>query len=457
LTVDESPTRRTVVQSITRTIAIASLALAAVTSGASAEQNEETDARVAQALDRMERLEKSVDETEARAVAQEEQIREAAQGEQRPGRNGLSAYLEATEISAWMATSYNVNFRNPDKTTDTSGGLPAALNGTAGATNQGASRDPLFQALYGTAFNPFHPESNTFQLDQAWIGIDKAPTEQTRAGYRLDLAAGMANNGAAAGYGIGVYSASVSYLVPLLEGFMIEGGLLTSAHGAEVVQTVGNFNVSRGIVFRMLPVTNLGVTGTLDLGGGLTAMLGVQNNSSSLDGPTDSNNNKALTSRVNYSADKFSLGAGVNWGKNEAGSGADHLLFNTVASIDPTDHLSAYIDYTLNIRDVGGTRFALHGMAVAARLALRDTTGIALRGEVGVLGDPDAPFNDTLWTVTTTIDHALTDDLKSLIEIRYDGVSDGLAGAGGGFWNESGTAATENGQVLFIAQLVYEF
>lgn len=119
--------------------------------------------------------------------------------------------------------------------------------------------------------------------------------------------------------------------------------------------------------------------------------------------------------------------------------------------------LSAYLDYTLNIREIPGTRFVLHGFAAAARLALRDGTGVAIRGEVGLLADPEAPFNDNLWTVTATIDHALTDNLTTLTEVRYDGVSDGLAASGGGFWNESGTSATRNGQALFIAQLVYEF
>ena len=70
-----------------------------------------------------------------------------------------------------------------------------------------------------------------------------------------------------------------------------------------------------------------GVTGALDLGG-FTVMVGMLNNSLGLDGPQDSNNNKAVTSRVNYSADKFSIGAGVNYGKNDVTTGAGKHLQN---------------------------------------------------------------------------------------------------------------------------------
>ena len=422
---------------MSRMVALTGACLLAVAGVAIADEN--VEAQLEQLNDRMEQLEGQLEDANARVEAQEEVIRDAQLDEERPGRNALSPFIESTEISAWVAASYNINFRNPGKS-----------GAAAGITNQGS---------FNGTYNLFYNESNTVQFDQAWIGINKAPTEESRAGYNLDLVAGAVNNGQPSGpYDIGVYAGSASYMMPLMDGFTIEGGLLATWQGAEVLQQTANLNITRGIQWNTQPVTNLGFTGALDMGGGLVVMVGMLNNSLGLDGPQDSNNNKAVTSRVNYSADKFSIGAGVNWSKNEIVTGGDHLLFNALLSVDPTDNLTAYVDYTMNVGDLGGADSMVHAISVATRLAVLDTTGIAVRGEY-VKDDDGILLNDGSgggngWTVTGTIDHELTDTLTAKVEIRYDGAD---MPSGGGFWNGDGTAASQDGQVLGILQLVYEF
>jgi len=428
-------------QLMSRMIVLTAAGLLALSGVAIADDS--VDEQLQQLNDRMEQLEGQLDDANAKVEAQDEVIREASLDEARPGSNGLSAFIESTEISAWVAASYNINFRNPDKT-PVSTPPPTPPDGSTGTTNAGGRSGVTHFATY--------PESNTFQVDQAWIGINKAPTEESRAGFNLDLVAGQANNGAAGGYGLGVYAGSASYMMPLMEGFTIEGGLLPTAQGAEVLQVTQNLNLSRGINWHTQPVTNLGATGTLAVSDSLSVMVGILNNSWSLDGPQDSNNNKAITSRVNFSADKFAIGAGVNWTKNESGMAAgDHLLFNAVASVDPTDTLTAYIDYTMNIFDLGGADMTSHGVAIATRLEVLDTTGIALRGEVILDEDDLYGTGGTLYTVTGTIDHALTDNLTANVEIRWDGSEVPV------FWNSSGTTLSEDSQVMGIFQLVYEF
>ncbi len=423
-------------RSMTRMIALASACLLAVSGVAIA--NEDVDAQLQQLNERMEQLEGELDAANAKVEAQEEALEDA-----RPGSNALSSYIESTEISAWVAASYNINFRNPDKTA-----------GSVGNTNYGS---------FGGTYNLFFPESNTVQLDQAWIGINKAPTEESRGGYNLDLVGGAAANGATFNtggtdtpYSLGIYAASASYMMPIMDGFTIEGGLIPTWQGAEVAQITQNLNIIRGIQWNTQPVTNLGFTGALDMGGGFVVMVGMLNNSLGLDGPQDTNNNKAVTSRVNYSADKFSIGAGVNFGKNDVTTGAQkHLLFNALASIDPTDNLTAYVDYTMNVGKGGGLDAKVHAISIASRLAVLDTTGIAVRGEY--LKDDDGLLfagGGKGWTVTGTIDHSLTDNLKTNIEVKYDGAD---SSSGGGFWNSSGTAFSADGQVIGLIQLVYEF
>ncbi len=422
-------------RSMTRMIALAGACLLAVSGVAIAD--EDVEAQLQQLNDRMEQLETELDVANAKVEAQE-----AALEEERPGGNALSAYIEATEISAWVAASYNINFRNPDKGA-----------GAVGTTNTGA-----FTGY--SPYNLFYNESNTVQLDQAWIGINKAPTEESRGGYNLDLVAGIVNNGQPTGaYDLGVYAASASYMFPIMDGLTIEGGLLPTWQGAEVLQQNANLNITRGIQWNTQPVTNLGFIAYMDIADGLTAMVGMLNDTIDAAVPQDTNNNKAITSRLNFSGDKWGIGAGVNWTKNDQTFGGEsHLLFNALASIDPTDNLTAYVDYTMNHLE---NSFAnptgkgqVHAISVATRLAVLDTTGIAVRGEV-IMDDDGMIFaaNDTMWSVTGTIDHALSDNLTAKVEIKYDGADS----ATGGFWNGSGTTPSEDGQVLGILQLIYEF
>jgi len=415
---------------------------------------ESVEAQLEELNARMEQMEGQLAEAEAQVAAQEEVIQQSELDGDRQGSNALSAFIESTEISAWVAASYNINFRNPTKS-----GSGAAAKGTS---NWGD---------FGGLYNLYFPDSNTFQLDQVWIGINKAPTEESRAGFNLDLNGGQAGNGATY-QSVGIYSASASYMFPLADGFTVTGGLIPTAQGAEVQQIVANYNITRGITWNLQPVTNLGATGTLAMGD-LSVMLGVLNNSFVLEGPQDANNAKALTSRVNFGKEKWSLGAGVNFTNdlsNGAGSstGQKHVLANVLASISPTENWSAYADYTLHSFKGGGSADAIvHTLSLATRLAVLDTTGIAVRGEIvrdvdGFLyGAPDG----NLWTVTGTIDHALTDNFTLKGEIKYDGAGSDVVTAnsaaagsnGGGFWNKGGTAADKDSQVLFIAEIVYQF
>jgi hypothetical protein len=424
-------------------VVLASACLLAVAGVATADDSVEE--QLEQLNDRMEQLEGQLEDANQQIAAQDEVIREAdLEAEERPGSNALSAYLEATEISAWVAASYNINFRNPAKNT-----------ATAGTTNTG-----VFQGY--SPYNLFYPESNTVQFDQAWIGINKAPTEESRGGYNLDLVAGVVNNAQPTGpYDLGVYAASASYMFPIMNGFTVEGGLLATWQGAEVLQQNANLNITRGIQWNTQPVTNLGFIGALDMGGGFVAMIGMLNNSTLVDGPQDTNQNKAITSRLNYSADKFSIGAGVNWTKGDTTfGGTDHILLNVLASIDPTDNLTAYVDYTMNSLENSGvaptdTKGQVHAISVATRLAVLDTTGIAVRGEIvkdkeGMIFGAD----DTLWSVTGTIDHALSDNVTVKVEIKYDGADTSVPASG--FINGDGTGF-QDVQVLGILQLMYEF
>jgi hypothetical protein len=90
----------------------------------------------------------------------------------------------------------------------------------------------------------------------------------------------------------------------------------------------------------------------------------------------------------------------------------------------PTDNLDAWInfDWVRNFGDEVSDEGDAFGIAAATRLGITDETGIAGRVEYVWIEDDviGASEDGELFTLTGTIDHALTDSLKVRGELRYD-------------------------------------
>ena len=140
-------------RSICTSVVIAAASMLLVVPFATAADLEAEIADMKQRMEAMEdQLQAQNDElTEAQATVKEQTALIENSGlEEREDVSALSKFIEGVDMSAWVAASYNYNFAG-------SGGAyaPANLN-------------------YG-----YNWSSNTFQLDQAWISIDKAPTEES--------------------------------------------------------------------------------------------------------------------------------------------------------------------------------------------------------------------------------------------------------------------------------------
>jgi hypothetical protein len=112
-----------------------------------------------------------------------------------------------------------------------------------------------------------------------------------------------------------VFTAYASYLAPIgPNGVELQVGKLPTMLGAEVVQTPWNFNISRGLLWGLQPVANLGAVVSADLGHGFGIALGVIDNPLGLEDP-DNNIAKSFTGQVSWSNDKFgaaSVATGAN-------------------------------------------------------------------------------------------------------------------------------------------------
>lgn len=322
--------------------------------------------------------------------------------------SAISAMLENTEIGGFAAASYNYNFESFD-------------NGDTTTAN----------------FNPSHTETNTFQVDQVWISLDNAATEDSRGGAHIDYEWGNVNGAGSSGT---LYSAYVSYLAPIGNGINFDAGLMPTLIGAEVNPTNANFNVTRGQVWNLQPITNVGLVASMQLNDEISMSFGVLNDQNSAP-LVDTNNEKAITGQLGWTGENTTASFQFVWGQE--GMDVDTGIYNFVITHSGIEDLQVWADYTLvSIDPDGGSSGETHGIAVAGRMALSDELGLSLRGEAVIV---DTDIETETYSATVTTDYALTDHLTAKGEVRMDFAPDDILPGG------------EDVAGLILAQLLYEF
>lgn len=419
------------------------------------------------------RLEATTDELESansRVQDQENLIREAGLAEPKGSSSSLSYFLDTIEMGGWLSVSYWYNFNEP-----TNNHLIGANTGK-----------------YGQA-NPFNPDANQFSFDQLWFEMERPIDEENRAGFYAEFAygksAGLLPDGNASDGGNSLYipAAYIQYLTPM--GPTIKVGKFGTLIGYEVAQTVYNENISRGLVYNLLqPIDHVGILVEGAFGdSGFEWAAGVVNNVFKTQPVT--NDNLAYTGKLAYSQEKFGISLQGIWGQvtgdacgvaNGISTNACYSLgiptttgdsnhkvgiIDVVATYDPTDRLHLWMNADWDWDDskhVGGsgTMPAGWGIAVGGRYAVTERLGASLRGEY--VSDDREFFgfadNADLWSITTTVDYALTDQLMLRGEFRYDSGTinkkpDNLYINNADFDNVYGNGD----QALLGAELVYQF
>ena len=358
------------------------------------------------------------------------------------------------EFEGWIAGSY---FWNTNGSTDQD----------LGGLNAGAP--PSY---------PFHPDHNSFAIDQIWFGMERPVNENQRAGFRLDFVFGKTAdilNGGNDGFSgsqndFHVYQAYISYLAPLGEGVEFKFGKFGTLIGAEVAQTTANYNITRSNLYNLFqPITHTGILATTSLWEGGTTSFGVVNETRSFTArDIDLDNDKAITWQVGHQIND-QLWASFNgaYGGADSGAGFDapdgdtEVIIDFVVTWDPTERFSSYfnLDYLKNTA-AGDTEG--WGLATAGRYALTDKMGAS--GRIEYL-DLDFGNQDLqLFGLTGTLDYMLAANLMLRGEVRYDQTFGGdidqaffsSKNAARGFPG-SGQQLTETNQVTLGAEVVYTF
>jgi opacity protein-like surface antigen len=368
-------------------------------------------------------------------VIREARLEQVQRGDSRFGASGLAGFLQRLEIEGWVAGSYFWNFNDP--------GSSLIVGGNSGVS--------------GNVY-PFHSNYNSFQVDQVWFGLEHPVDEENRAGFRFDLVYATACTlGASPGErcklsdddffeDVGdntsqyyVNQAYVQYLAPITSnGIHIKAGKFGTLIGAEVAQTTANFNITRGNVYNLLqPIDHIGVLASTKIGeSGFSAAFGVLNDIGT--GDPDFNDAKSITAQVAWAGETVSVANTLVWGPPHVGMNDNSTgIYDVLVNWDPMESLSTWLnfDYAWG-RTTAGQKQHAWGLATAARYAISERMGIAGRFEyvadddfaLGWVDDPMDPGagvsrDASIFSLTGTVDYALTSNLMVRAEVRYDDIS----------------------------------
>jgi hypothetical protein len=389
------------------------------------EQLQLMNERISQLEQQLQATDDELQATSARATSQQELLERAGLGPDAEPRSALSRFLTETEFDGWVAASYWYNANNP----------ATGRDGNIGNPRLGFDTDGLSYRR--------HPDHNSFQVDQVWFKMSNAATPESRGGFGVDLVFGKTadtlRSDRSEGNLSSVYQAYVDYLAPLGPGIQFRLGRFASAIGAEQIETVYNFNVSRSNLHDLLqPKNHVGVTASSKIGPAAQpqhrhqrrqdAALGRRNRR---DRHHRDRRERPVGRRCKPSAPSPCVPSdppGVSPG-HRSHHGETHRDRRSRDPLGPLRHPRCLdrlrVPVDTGCRGRSGRRGPVPKHP--RRPQITERTAISVRAE-GIIAkdnylDPlmlGGDGDQTLWSVTGTLDHSFTEQLVVRLEARYD-------------------------------------
>ena len=317
-------------------------------------------------------------------------------------KSAIASFLLRTEIEGWVAASYFYNFNDPDEQ---------------------AGDNPLIPGGNNAIGNPYHPDHNTFQFDEAVLVVDNAANKESPAGFHFEIYYGATARAEEDGSDFWIPSANVKYRLPF--GPTITAGKFKTTIGYEVPGAPLNVNITRGIVYtEFQPVDHTGVMLSNEYDSGLSWAFAAVNGDYS--DPHDVNDGKGFLWGLGFGTDMFA--SSFN-GIVVSPPDGNRYVLDVVLEANPTDQLLLWVnaDY-LNIETGGDNPWSV-GVAVGGHYAIADNIGFGVRGEWG-RGEDDGTTENPLtkldgdvdvYSVTLTGDWSLTKNLTWKAEFQWQG------------------------------------
>lgn len=273
----------------------------------------------------------------------------------------------------------------------------------------------------------FDTKHNQFGLSLLEFGLAKAPTADSRAGFRLDLDYGPTTalvHGAEPG-GVTIFQniqqAYMSYLAPAGNGLQFDVGKFVTQHGAEVIEAKDNWNYSRSILFAWaIPYYHMGVRASYAASDKVTIAGALVNGWNNV---VENNEAKTFGAQLILKPTaSVTLTQNYMGGPEQADNDDDwRHLSDTTIMYTATDALSLMVNYDYGRDTVAGESVQYQGIGAYAKYVANDR--FALIPRVEWYQDDDGFTTGTAQTLkefTLTGEVTLAPRLLWRIEYRGD-------------------------------------
>jgi hypothetical protein len=230
----------------------------------------------------------------------------------------------------------------------------------------------------------FNGQHNQFSFALAELALSKPATSDDRVGFRLDLdfgpAADIVNSFEPEGSVFrNVQQGYLSYLAPIGSGLTFDIGRYVTQHGAEVIESMGNWNYSRSIMFGFaIPFYHQGIRATYAVNDrfsfGGTISNGWNNS-------TDNNSKKTYSVMATISPMPAVTILQNYMGGPEGGTDDWRHLYDGTVSYAVNDTLSVMANYDYGHDKVEGLDVSWQGVALYAKAQATPVFAIVPRFE----------------------------------------------------------------------------
>jgi len=280
---------------------------------------------------------------------------------------------------------------------------------------------------YNQLYN-FDVRSNQFSLNMAKLSL--AHTADP-VGFQVDFGFGRTFDIMAAGEKAPeifryLEQAYVSFKPPKAKGFEVDFGKFVTSAGAEVIESNGNWNYSRSLLFAWaIPYYHFGVRTSFPVGKHFTGGVQVVNGWNNVE---DNNSGKTIGLTGTYAAKNFTWSANYYGGPENFGTNHGwRQLFDTTLLLTPANKLNAYInfDYGRNTNYPVTVPATSVWYGVAAAIHYQATGKVSFTPRVEWFNDRDGFATGTgiqqqLKEATITGEYKLPEGLLARLEYRHD-------------------------------------
>ena len=271
----------------------------------------------------------------------------------------------------------------------------------------------------------FDSQDDQFSLNLAELALEQTPSSERRVGFRIDADFGPATHtvhsldegGPVVEH---LQQAYVSYLAPVGKGLQLELGKFVTPAGAEVIESTGNWNYSRSLLFALaIPYYHFGLRATYPVTEKVTLagyLVNGWNNT------VDNNDQRTVCGQAVWKPSAaWSLVQNYIGGPEQPGGADWRHLWDTVVTYTPRPWLSLMVNYDNGRDSSPGAAGRWQGLAAYARVRPRPGWYLAPRWEwyqdrQGVT----TGAGQTVRELTLTSEHMVSGDLLARIELRRD-------------------------------------